>query len=80
MASVSQWPFERMQSLHFAGLTRCTASDWTKAFRRFLDEPLVPLGGPRPRPEDLEFLSSFGRQLEQGGIIEAVQPRRWSLL
>ena len=51
---VSSWPFERMQSLHFDGLTPCTQGDWTSAFRRFLDDPVLPFStlGPKPRDAD----------------------------
>ena len=52
--AVSAWPFERMQSLHFDGLTACTPSDWRSAFRRFLDEPLLPFGTSGPKPREVE--------------------------
>ncbi|CAK9071193.1 unnamed protein product [Durusdinium trenchii] len=80
--AVSAWPFERMQSLHFDGLTACTPSDWRSAFRRFLDEPLLPFGtsGPKPREVDLEFLRGFGRQLQAGGIIDPLLEKRQSLV
>ena len=52
--AVSRWPFERMQSLHFDGLTACRAGDWTSAFRRFLDEPSLPFGAWGPKPRDVD--------------------------
>eukprot|EP00435_Cladocopium_sp_Y103_P066660 s408_g28.t5 len=71
--SVSRWPFERMQSLHFDGLTPCGPGEWTSAFRRFLDEPVLPFGtlGPAPRGKDAwppdgwfgEFVEGIAEQL-----------------
>eukprot|EP00435_Cladocopium_sp_Y103_P066651 s408_g28.t4 len=70
---VSRWPFERMQSLHFDGLTPCGPGEWTSAFRRFLDEPVLPFGtlGPAPRGKDAwppdgwfgEFVEGIAEQL-----------------
>lgn len=79
---VSRWPFERMQSLHFDGLTPCGPGEWTSAFRRFLDEPVLPFGtlGPAPRGKDLEFLRDFGQQLENSGVINPLLQKRQSIV
>ena len=77
-----RWPFERMLSLHFDGLTPCSPGDWTSAFRRFLDDPSLPFGtlGPRPREVDLAFLKDFGETLQSSGIINPLSEKRQTFL
>lgn len=70
---VATWPFSRMISAHFDGLTDCGPGAWRGAFRRFLDDPVIPLleltPGAKPRYEDAEFLRDLAKDLEAAGII-----------
>jgi len=76
---VAQWRFETVLSAHFSGRTPCGPDDWRRAFRRFLDAPLLPVPGPRPREADVAFLRGVGEDLERAGVVDMREERRTSL-
>eukprot|EP00929_Paragymnodinium_shiwhaense_P050622 TRINITY_DN25496_c0_g1_i1.p1 TRINITY_DN25496_c0_g1~~TRINITY_DN25496_c0_g1_i1.p1 ORF type:complete len:502 (+),score=66.16 TRINITY_DN25496_c0_g1_i1:83-1588(+) len=77
--AVAEWPFDKFLAQHFAGVTPVTPTEWKNAYRRFLDDPVLPIPCAKPRDEDLQYLRNASRDLEGTGLLDPQLPKRQSL-